>query len=174
MARGTSFISDRAHVVHPFAFACPAAARRLRGRDHPAAPRADLARGMGRMIFSGQAILFREVPVLQVSAQSRDSSAGADDQPRSPHALSIGARSSRGWQRLTLCTMMRPATAATSRSSPDAWCCDRLAGTRCRNKSMNARPARANDRAAASPITLPQAAGRIVSACPVPGPALWC
>jgi hypothetical protein len=45
---------------------------------------------MGRMIFSGQAILFREVPVLQVSAQSRDSSAGADDQTRLPHAPSIG------------------------------------------------------------------------------------
>lgn len=86
---GTSLVSDRAHVVHPCAFVCPAAARRLRGRDHPAAPRAHLAWGMGRMIFSGQAILFREVPVLQVSAQSRDSPAGANDQPRLPHALSI-------------------------------------------------------------------------------------
>jgi hypothetical protein len=87
---GTSLISNRAHVVHPFAFACPAAARRLRGRDHPAAPPADLAWGTGRMIFPGQAILFREVLVLQVSAQSRDSPAGANDQPRLPHAPSIG------------------------------------------------------------------------------------
>jgi len=53
MVRGMLFISDRAHVVHPFAFACAAAASHLGGLDHLAAPRADLARGMGRMIFSG-------------------------------------------------------------------------------------------------------------------------
>jgi hypothetical protein len=80
--------------MHPFTVASPAAARRLLGRDHPAAPRAGLARGMGRMIFPGQAVLLREVPVLQVSAQSRDSPARVDDQPRPPHAPSIGARPS--------------------------------------------------------------------------------
>jgi hypothetical protein len=61
------------------------------------------------MIFSGQPILFREVPVLQVSAQSRDSSAGADDQPRPPHAPSIGARSSpRVAAARAVCTTVRP------------------------------------------------------------------
>jgi hypothetical protein len=61
------------------------------------------------MILSGQPILFREVPALQVSTQSRDSSAGADDQPRPPHAPSIGARSSpRVAAARAVCTTVRP------------------------------------------------------------------
>jgi hypothetical protein len=76
---------------------------------------------MGRMIFPGQAVLLREVPVLQVSAQSRDSPGRVDDQPRPPHAPSIGARPSpRGGSGSRCGTTVRHASGQVDTDNGDA------------------------------------------------------